>query len=262
MIFVCIMFMCRPLDSIPSLGQDFLKLAIMRRSSAKNSSHGTSNSMERDSSVMMKSREPRTEPWWTCDPTSNSLLYCREVAVHFVGFHSKWGFKNPLSLCYEHYCAWYSIPLLLTYFSISTTMPLLAFRSHQWRAPASQTSSSLYSISFSHELLHPPYHFRTRFPSLSAVLFGFSLKLSHISSDDCVVPSGARLLAHFYWKHVSYSSAHSLSQFPQSKTVSKHKTVFGKDSNFQVTYESWGDAALSNLLLEWPLHTLWAWAAV
>ena len=135
---------------------------------------------------MMKSREPRTEPWWTCDPTSNSLLYCREVAVHFVRFHSKWVFQNPLSLCYEHYCAWYSIPLLLTYFSISTTMPLLAFRSHQWRAPASQTSSnssSLYSISFSHELLHPPYHFRTRFPSLSAVLFGFSLKLSHISSE-------------------------------------------------------------------------------
>ena len=81
--FVLVMFTWRPLDSNPSFHaltrstHSSREVAMITRSSAKNSSQGTPTlkSLDKASSTMIKSSGLRTEPWCTPTPTSNSSLY-------------------------------------------------------------------------------------------------------------------------------------------------------------------------------------------
>ena len=81
--FVFVMFTWRPLDSNPSFHaltrstHSSREVAMITRSSAKNSSQGTPTlkSLDKASSTMIKSSGLRTEPWCTPTPTSNSSLY-------------------------------------------------------------------------------------------------------------------------------------------------------------------------------------------
>ena len=78
--FVLVMFTWRPLDSNPSFHaltrstHSSREVAMITRSSAKNSSQGTPTlkSLNKASSTMIKSRGLRTEPWCTPTSTSNS----------------------------------------------------------------------------------------------------------------------------------------------------------------------------------------------
>ena len=81
--FVLVMFTWRPLDSNPCFHaltrstHSSREVAMITRSSAKNSSQGTPTlkSLDKASSTMIKSSGLRTEPWCTPTPTSNSSLY-------------------------------------------------------------------------------------------------------------------------------------------------------------------------------------------
>ena len=81
--FVLVMFTWRPLDSNPSFHaltrstHSSREVAMITRSSAKNSSQGTPTlkSLDKASSTKIKSSGLRTEPWCTPTPTSNSSLY-------------------------------------------------------------------------------------------------------------------------------------------------------------------------------------------
>ena len=89
--FVLVMFTWRPLDSNPSFHaltnpsfhaltrstHSSREVAMITRSSAKNSSQGTPTlkSLDKASSTMIKSSGLRTEPWCTPTPTSNTSLY-------------------------------------------------------------------------------------------------------------------------------------------------------------------------------------------
>ena len=77
------MFTWRPWDSNPSFHaltrstHSSREVAMITRSSAKNSSQGTPalKSLDKAPSTMIKSSGLRTEPWCTPTPTSNSSLW-------------------------------------------------------------------------------------------------------------------------------------------------------------------------------------------
>ena len=87
--FVLVMFTWSPLDSSLSFHaltcstHSSREVAMITRSSAKNSSQGTPTlkSLDKASSTMIKSRGLRTEPWWTPTPTSNSSLYSEPTLI-------------------------------------------------------------------------------------------------------------------------------------------------------------------------------------
>ena len=131
--FVLVMFTWRPLDSNPSFHaltrstHSSREVAMITRSSAKNSSQGTPTlkSLDKASSTMIKSSGLRTEPWCTPTPTSNSSLYseptltrlrallyiaCTRRTIHsstptFLVAHHK-TFRGTRSKQNSEWCAW------------------------------------------------------------------------------------------------------------------------------------------------------------
>ena len=92
--FVLVMFTWRPLDSNPSFHaltrstHSSREVAMITRSSAKNSSQGTPTlkSLDKASSTMIKSSGLRTEPWCTPTPTLNSSLYSEPTLTRLRAF--------------------------------------------------------------------------------------------------------------------------------------------------------------------------------
>ena len=110
--FVLVMFTWRPLDSNPSFHaltrstHSSREVAMITRSSAKNSSQGTPTlkSLDKDSSTMIKSSGLRTEPWCTPTPTSNSSLYSEPTltrlrALLYIACYMPLSFVNIAMAC-------------------------------------------------------------------------------------------------------------------------------------------------------------------
>ena len=88
--FVLVMFTWRPLDSNPSFHaltrstHSSREVAMITRSSAKNSSQGTPTlkSLDKASSTMIKSSGLRTEPWCTPTPTCSTMCSGADQRKH------------------------------------------------------------------------------------------------------------------------------------------------------------------------------------